>query len=188
MIDFNAVGAHVFQGADQRWRVRFGIYLPGITFDKGYTLKVRVIHERDQLVRGIEPRDFDLFWHNGSKLDFWDITIDFDPEPASHFGQPGKYLYRYQLLRGGRVVALWFTDPFARETGLGTLSAFTHDPQAAKFPWTDGAFQPPEVDDMVVYELHVGEFNVDFDGLIAQLDYLRDLGVNTLELMPLTIL
>lgn len=186
MINLDEVGAHVFQGANQRWQVRFGIYLPGITFDKGYRLKVRVIHERDQLVRGIEPRDFDLFWHNGSALDLWDVTVDLDPVAGSHFGQPGKYLYRYQLLRGETVVALWFSDPFGRETGLGTLSAFTHDPNATPFVWTNDAFQPPEVDDMVVYELHVGEFNVNFDGLIAQLDYLRDLGVNTLELMPVT--
>jgi 1,4-alpha-glucan branching enzyme len=186
MINLAEVGAHVSRGADQSWHVRFGIYLPGITYDKGYAVKVRVIHERDQLVRGIEPRDFDLFWHNGSEFDLWDATVQLDQAPGSHFGQTGTYLYRYQLLRGGRVVALWFTDPFARKTGVGTLSAFTVDPNEAGFPWTDGGFQPPEVDDMVVYELHVGEFNTNFDGLIAQLDYLRDLGVNTLELMPVT--
>jgi hypothetical protein len=32
--------------------VRFGIYLPNITFDQGYRLKVRVIHELDQFIRG----------------------------------------------------------------------------------------------------------------------------------------
>jgi hypothetical protein len=32
----------------------------------------------------------------------------------------------------------------------------------------------------VVYELNVREFNRDFQGVEAQLDYLWDLGVNTL--------
>jgi 1,4-alpha-glucan branching enzyme len=39
---------------------------------------------------------------------------------------------------------------------------------------------------MVVYELNVREFNRDFQGVVNQLDYLHDLGVNTLELMPVT--
>ena len=39
---------------------------------------------------------------------------------------------------------------------------------------------------MVVYELNVREFNRDFQGVIDQLDYLHGLGVNVLELMPIT--
>jgi 1,4-alpha-glucan branching enzyme len=39
---------------------------------------------------------------------------------------------------------------------------------------------------MVVYELHVAEFKVDFDGVTEQLDYLAGLGVNVIELMPVT--
>lgn len=188
MIDLDVVGAHVWQDPGGRWQVRFGIYLPGITYNKGYRVKVRAIHERDQFVHGIEPKDFDLFWHNGSALDLWDNAIDLAAHAgaAGHFGQPGKYLYRYQLLRDDRVVTLWFSDPFGREAGIGTLSAFRIDPGAAAFAWTDGAFTVPEVDEMVVYELHVGEFNGDFDGVIAQLDHLSGLGVNVLELMPVS--
>ena len=39
---------------------------------------------------------------------------------------------------------------------------------------------------MVVYEVNVREFNQDFDGVITQLDYIHSLGVNVLELMPVT--
>ena len=38
-----------------------------------------------------------------------------------------------------------------------------------RLPWRDANFLVPEVDDMVVYELHVGEFNETFDGVVAQL-------------------
>jgi len=66
-------------------------------------------------------------------------------------------------------VSFWFSDPFARAAGRGTLSAFTIDDAAAPLTWRDANFLVPEVDDMVVYELHVGEFNETFDGVVAQL-------------------
>ena len=43
-----------------------------------------------------------------------------------------------------------------------------------------------ELRDLVVYELQVEEFNSTFDGVIDRLDYLQGLGVNCLELMPVT--
>ena len=187
MIDLSQVGASATVDAAGDWQVRFGIYLPGITSNNGYELKVRFIHQLDQFVRGIEPLDFDLFWHQGSSLDLWDVTVRVsDHVGHGHFGQEGTYLYRYQLLRSGQVVAMWFGDPFARASGIGTHSAIALDSSAQPFTWHDGTFQVPEVDDMVVYELHVGEFNRTFDGLMLQLDYLWGLGVNVLELMPVT--
>ena len=39
---------------------------------------------------------------------------------------------------------------------------------------------------MVVYELQVQEFYSTFDAVIPQLDYLAGLGVNVIELMPVT--
>jgi hypothetical protein len=101
--------------------VYFGIYLPGITFDKGYRVQVRVIHERDQFVRGIEPKAFDLTWHNGSPLDLWDVTVDLTANADGNFGAEGRYLYRFQLLRHDQVITFWFSDPFGRATGKGTL-------------------------------------------------------------------
>jgi 1,4-alpha-glucan branching enzyme len=186
MIDLSALGARTRRAAEGTWEASFGILLPGISFPKGYRLKARVVHERDQYVRGIEPKDFWLSWVAGSEHDRWEATVPLADDPGSHFGDAGTYLYRYQLLRGDETVALWFADPFGGAVGTGTVSAFDVDPAAAPFAWTDATFRPPEVDDMVVYELNVREFNRDFEGVVAQLDYLLDLGVNTLELMPVT--
>jgi 1,4-alpha-glucan branching enzyme len=185
-IDLAEVGAHPTRDAAGNWRVRIGTYLPGIRFDRGYRVQLRIIHEQDQFVRSIEPEVFHLFWHNGSALDLWDVTVDLGAGGAGHFGQEGRYVYRFQLLRGTEVVTPWFADPFGRAAGRGTLTAFTIDSAAQPFAWTDGAFRVPEVDELVVYELHVGEFNETFDGLRAQLDYLTGLGVNAVELMPVT--
>lgn len=185
MINLNEVGAHPAQDAAGNWQVKLGVYLPNITFNKGYRLRVRIIHEADQFIRGIEPKDFWMSWQNGSPLDLWEATVPLAADPVSHFGQDGKYLYRYQLQRAdGRDVTFWFADPFGRDAGVGTLSAFTKN--APVFAWTDAAFSPPEVDEMVVYELNVREFNRDFEGVIDQLNYLHDLGVNVIEFMPVT--
>lgn len=181
IVDLSEVGARVAGRT-----VRFGVYLPNITFHKGYRLQVRVIHERDQFVRGIEPKVFDLSWRNGSRLDLWETTVDLAANAEGNFGSEGRYLYRFQLLRNGRIVTFWFADPFARANGTGTLSAFDVFDAPEPFQWNDDAFRVPHVDEMVVYELHVGEFNETFDGVVTQLPYLRDLGVNVLELLPVS--
>lgn len=185
-IDLGEVGAAASRNAAGHRLIHFGVYLPGITFHRGYGVQVRVIHERDQFTRGVEPKVFNLFWHDGSRHDLWDVTVDLTANADGNFGAEGRYLYRFQLLRHGQVVTFWFADPFARANGRGTLSAVDVFDAPEPFRWTDDAWQVPEVDDMVVYEMHVGEFNETFDGVVAQLPYLQGLGVNVLELMPVS--
>ena len=52
--------------------------------------------------------------------------------------------------------------------------------------WTDGDWQGRSTDGAVIYELHVGTFTAEgtFDAAIDKLDYLVDLGVDFVELMP----
>jgi maltooligosyltrehalose trehalohydrolase len=56
----------------------------------------------------------------------------------------------------------------------------------AAFEWTDGTFRAPALPDVVLYELHVGTFSRagTFDGAIPYLEALAELGITTLELMP----
>jgi 1,4-alpha-glucan branching enzyme len=39
---------------------------------------------------------------------------------------------------------------------------------------------------MVIYEMHIGTFNNTFAGAVEKLDYLKDLGVNAVEVLPIT--
>jgi maltooligosyltrehalose trehalohydrolase len=64
------------------------------------------------------------------------------------------------------------------------MAAFNLYPTPAPFVWTDDDYKTPELDDLVVYELQVEEFNDTFDGVADRLVYLKSLGVNCLELMP----
>ena len=60
------------------------------------------------------------------------------------------------------------------------------------FDWGDDDFQMPGWNELVIYELHVGTFNVKEEGkpgtfasAVEKLDYLVDLGVNCIEVMPI---
>lgn len=52
--------------------------------------------------------------------------------------------------------------------------------------WTDSGWSGKSIEGAVIYELHVGTFTPDgtFDSTIERLDYLVDLGVDFVELMP----
>jgi len=56
----------------------------------------------------------------------------------------------------------------------------------AAFSWDDAGFQPPPLSSAIIYELHVGTFTPDgtFDAAIGRLDYLVELGITHVELMP----
>ena len=54
------------------------------------------------------------------------------------------------------------------------------------FPWDDTAWKGIPVDEYVIYELHVGTFTPEgtFEALAGCLDYLKELGVTAIEIMP----
>jgi maltooligosyltrehalose trehalohydrolase len=135
------------------------------------------------------PLDFPLRPVPGHPNNLWGAEVTIPVRAGTAFGRAGTYLYRYQLLKGGAVVTRWCTDPFARATDdVGELSAFATPGGDPAFAWTDDAWKVPELRDLVVYELHVEEFNDTFDGVAARLPYLASLGVTCLELLPVTSL
>ena len=190
MIDLSEVGAFPSM-APGGFQIRFGLYLPGIRAADRFEVVVRVIHKDDRFDPAIQPRDSSLVWNAGHPLDLWTATVPVQPVAGTHFGKEGLYLYRFQLWwtpPGGarQLITRWFTDPFARQTDVGRLSAVMLSTTAAPIAWADAAFKTPELDDLIVYELQVGEFNDTFAGVIERLTYLQSLGVNCLELMPVT--
>jgi maltooligosyltrehalose trehalohydrolase len=76
-------------------------------------------------------------------------------------------------------------DPRSRfqPAGVHGLSRLI-DPAA--FRWTDAGWRGPALADAIIYELHVGTFTPGgtFVSAIDRLGHLVDLGVNTVELMP----
>jgi 1,4-alpha-glucan branching enzyme len=170
--------------------VEFGVFLPWVSARDGNRVRVKVIHEHDQFLQAVQPLVFDLA-HSVDPLygDHWGcrVTLGQVPAPAgSAWGQPGTYVYRYEVENPNVGVLDWVIDPFAREFGVGKLSAFTLGYQDHAWSSGEPAWKTPEVNDLIFYELQLSEFGAGVDGTIARLDYLADLGVNCLEIMPVS--
>ncbi|GAA4320354.1 hypothetical protein GCM10023115_47290 [Pontixanthobacter gangjinensis] len=54
------------------------------------------------------------------------------------------------------------------------------------YDWNDASFEKPAKEDLVIYELLLRDFDEDhsYKALIDRLDYLENLGINAIELMP----
>ena len=54
------------------------------------------------------------------------------------------------------------------------------------YNWNDSSFEKPAKEDLVIYELLLRDFDEEhsYDALIDRLDYLENLGINAIELMP----
>ncbi|GAA4011370.1 alpha-amylase family glycosyl hydrolase [Hymenobacter fastidiosus] len=96
--------------------------------------------------------------------------------------------YKFWLRNG--AADLTRNDPYAREV---THSAGSSIVPTLDFDWQDDHFEMPAWNTLVIYELHVGTFNPGtpdqpgtFLDVVEKLGYLRDLGINALEIMPPT--
>jgi maltooligosyltrehalose trehalohydrolase len=172
--------------------VDFGLFLPWVSANNGNRMWVKVIHERDQFLQEIQPMMFEMFHSNDPDYgDYWSVQININPDsrphPKSVWGTPGRYVYRY-CLDNPNVPGLidWIIDPFAREFGVGKLSAFTLGYEPYAWSGNEDVWKTPRLGDIILYELMINEFGGDIDRTIAQLDYLADLGVNCIEVMPVS--
>ncbi len=100
---------------------------------------------------------------------YWSVQTDAPPETLYTFTLNGK---------------LERPDPASHYQPQGV-----HQPSQVidhKFNWGDGNWRGVPLEEMVIYELHTGTFTPqgDFQSIITRLDALLDLGVNTIELMP----
>jgi maltooligosyltrehalose trehalohydrolase len=89
--------------------------------------------------------------------------------------------YRFRL-DGGDA----WPDPCSRFQPEGVRGpSRVVDPSS--FRWTDGGWEPPGLDELVLYELHVGTFTQEgmLDAAVPRLAGLRELGATAVELMPL---
>ena len=108
---------------------------------------------------------------------YWGLNI-----PGAKNGQAYKYVLETE------VGILYRNDPYAKEIAGAAGNSIITDPE---FQWTDGEYSMPGWNTLVIYELHVGTFNRNdhtkpgtFYDVINKLDYLSELGVNALEIMP----
>lgn len=95
---------------------------------------------------------------------------------------------QYKLVVGHGKQEFWRINPYAREVSNSVGNAIIHN---AEFDWAGDDFVMPPWNELVIYEMHVGTFNDrpgddvgTFDDVILKLPYLRDTGINAIEIMP----
>ena len=81
-------------------------------------------------------------------------------------------------------------DPYARQVTSSVGNSIIYDPEA--FDWGDDDFHLASWNELVIYEMHIGTFNVTeegkpgtLDGAIDKFTYLQELGINAVEVMPI---
>jgi len=105
-----------------------------------------------------------------------------------------RYQFVVPLDEDGKQV--WVADPYAREVVWGEhgpMAVLGDDPP---FAWHDAGWERPALRDLVIYELCVRDFTGEkrnhrerfgsFAGIQGRLDHLHALGVNAIELMPIS--
>ncbi len=95
--------------------------------------------------------------------------------------------YRYRLVAGEATFER--RDPYGRALNADASASLVTRIVA---PREKPGYQTPAWNEMVIYELHIGTFNPaggkvpgTFDDAITRFSYLRDLGVNTIEVLPI---
>jgi 1,4-alpha-glucan branching enzyme len=97
--------------------------------------------------------------------------------------------YNFMVFKDGQPFAER-KNPYASEVVHSLGKGIIHNPN---FDWTGDNFTMPPWNELVIYEMHVGTFNDvpeagpgRFDDIISKLPYLRDLGINAIEIMPVS--
>jgi maltooligosyltrehalose trehalohydrolase len=171
--------------------VTFGIWLPWVSAGNGNAVTLKIIHEQDQFLQHVAPREFPMTHSVRAPYgDFWSVTVPIAGNPAipadSAWGSAGRYVYRYRIDNPTVGSLDWIIDPCAREFGTGKLSAFTLGYQPYVWSATEANWRTPPLADLVLYKVNIAELGGDLERTQELLAYLADLGVNAIEVMPLS--
>jgi 1,4-alpha-glucan branching enzyme len=165
-----------------------GVTLPSSSSNDSTTFRLRVGGTNSVLLR-VAPAGQPvtsapaILMRRDISSDNWWINLDL---------VPGTYEYLYQTDSGS-----YFYDPWGKWNGEEG-SRFTIGPAgltADNYEWRSNDFVRPPLNQLIIYELHIGEFAGGYYGLPAGeagfvelaslISYFDTLGVNAIELMPI---
>jgi maltooligosyltrehalose trehalohydrolase len=143
---------------------------PGVTFDnRGNCTFTLWAPLKNKIELKIVSPEEEKYLMQKNVWGYWTVTV-----PFLH---GTKYVYRIddELER---------PDPasFSQPHGVHGASEVIH----ADFKWTDGEWKGKVLDELVIYEIHTGTFSEEgtFNGIVSRLPYLKELGINAIEIMP----
>ena len=113
----------------------------------------------------------------------WSIAV-----PGVKAGDEYRYLIHCPV--DWKLPTLSRIDPYARKVTNSKGNGIVYDPKA--FDWGGDNFKMASWNELVIYEMHVGTFHVKaegqpgtFDSAVEKLPYLKELGINAIEVMPI---
>ena len=126
-------------------------------------------------------QDANLLFNEGNG--YWSVDV-----PGVSTGQQYKF-----VIPQGAGSRLWRMDPYARQIihgGSGELNGVIAESSEG---YATPNYSTPAWNELVIYEMHVRTFlygggyqgTGSFTSALTKLDYLRDLGINAIELLPL---
>lgn len=129
----------------------------------------------------------------GDFNDWNDTDTPMDNEGNGYFslateklGPGDEYLF---AITGANGDTFRRADPRARQMTNSVGNSIVYPDN---FDWADDAYTLPAWNELVIYEMHIGTFNVveegrpgTFASATERLDYLVDLGINCVEVMPI---
>ncbi|MGB3801211.1 MAG: alpha-amylase family glycosyl hydrolase, partial [Lewinella sp.] len=172
------------------------------TSDGGMLLHLRAPQKSDVFVVGNfnnwSPTAASRMRRSANDTSFW-LKIEADDLPAEDL------IYQYAIDDDGRFADPYSTlvldpddDPFITEATFAGIPPYPTENangiltwvrlDAPEYEWTVTDFEAPDPERMVVYELLIRDFVAahDYRTLIDTIDYLARLGVNAIELLPVS--
>jgi 1,4-alpha-glucan branching enzyme len=142
-----------------------------------------------------EKNDAYLMKYDADQKRYWLDLDQLDPTK--------EYTYQYYIDGGmkladpySEVILDPWNDQYINATTYPNLKAYPTAASGAvsllsnaseNYNWTTTTFQAPAKEDLIIYEVLLRDFDTahSFDALKSRLDYLKELGINAIELMPI---
>ena len=101
-----------------------------------------------------------------------------------------EYRYVIHAPKDWNLPPLSRIDPYARKVTNSVGNGIIYGPKA--FNWGSDNFEMASWNELIIYEMHIGTFNVKekghpgtFDSAVEELPYLKKLGINAIEVMTI---
>jgi 1,4-alpha-glucan branching enzyme len=151
---------------------------------KGVTFRVWAPHAEEVYVTGIfndwSKTSTPLF---NEKNGYWSADV-------SEAKVGDEYRYVIHAPTDWNLPPLSRIDPYARKVTNSAGNGIIYDLDA--FDWGDDTFTIAPWNNLIIYEMHIGTFHVKeeghpgtLDSAIEKLPYLKELGINAVEVMPI---
>jgi len=131
-------------------------------------------------------KDGEYFWITLNSLDAdkeyaYQYLIDYEIKVADPYSEKILDPWTDQYINEGNYPNL---KEYPTNLTKGYVSTFKINEETYNWEVTD--FTRPNQDNLVIYELHVRDFTISdsFNEVLTKLDYLEELGINAIELMP----